>query len=105
MLRWSSAVIVCLAVIACGHKSNGSGGAPDASGDPGGDAGSTCSLQSCASVGATCGPIGDGCGGTIDCGTCTAPDTCGGGGTLFTCGGGSGSTTCMPKSCTGVTCG
>ena len=37
-------------------------------------------------AGAECGPIGDGCGGLIDCGPCTAPDTCGGGGTPFKCG-------------------
>ena len=33
-----------------------------------------------------CGPAGDGCGGTLDCGTCTAPETCGGGGTPGVCG-------------------
>lgn len=65
--------------------------------------------MTCASQNATCGPIGDGCGGTIDCGTCNPPDTCGGGGTLFTCGsgGGSGSGSCTPRTCgqAGATCG
>jgi hypothetical protein len=42
---------------------------------------------------ASCGPIGDGCGGTLNCGTCKAPETCGGGGVLFQCGGNSG---CVP---------
>ncbi len=30
-------------------------------------------------AGANCGPLPDGCGGTLNCGTCTAPQTCGGG--------------------------
>src|SRR5262245_1728145 len=32
-------------------------------------------MKTCADEGANCGPIGDGCGGIIDCGTCTAPET------------------------------
>ena len=32
-------------------------------------------------AGDNCGTVSDGCGGTINCGTCTAPQTCGGGGT------------------------
>jgi hypothetical protein len=52
-----------------------------------------CGLVTCASLNANCGLIGDGCGNTISCGTCTAPQTCGGGGTQFQCGGSSG---CVP---------
>ena len=33
-----------------------------------------------------CGTASDGCGGTIACGTCTAPQTCGGGGAANVCG-------------------
>jgi len=40
-----------------------------------------CTPTTCSAQGATCGGIPDGCGGTLDCGTCTAPNTCGGGGT------------------------
>ena len=40
----------------------------------------------CAQQNAMCGPVGDGCGGQLDCGTCTPPDTCGGGGVQFVCG-------------------
>ncbi|MEO8846183.1 MAG: hypothetical protein ABI591_04895 [Kofleriaceae bacterium] len=68
----------------------------------------TCGLTSCAAQNAMCGPIGDGCGSSIDCGGCTSPETCGGGGTLFTCGGtGSGSGSCTPRTCAqaGATCG
>src|ERR1700712_5256934 len=50
-------------------------------------AGTGCGLVTCKSAGATCGLIGDGCGGIIDCGGCTAPEICGGGGKLFECGG------------------
>jgi len=35
----------------------------------------TCEAQT-----ANCGTIADGCGGQLNCGTCTLPDTCGGGG-------------------------
>jgi hypothetical protein len=33
-----------------------------------------------------CGAISNGCNGTVNCGTCTAPQTCGGGGTPNVCG-------------------
>lgn len=62
-------------------------GAPDASG---------CGLRTCPGANATCGPIGDGCGDIIHCGTCDPPQTCGGGGTVSQCGGTSG---CTPQSC------
>src|SRR5205814_3794727 len=56
----------------------------------------TCGLNSCAQMNATCGPIGDGCGGVLNCGSCALPQTCGGGGTLFQCGGTAG---CIPYTC------
>jgi hypothetical protein len=37
-----------------------------------------CAKQTCASQNITCGQAGDGCGGVLNCGTCTAPQTCGG---------------------------
>jgi hypothetical protein len=37
-------------------------------------------------LGKNCGTINDGCGGTLLCGTCTAPGTCGGGGVWNVCG-------------------
>src|SRR4051812_11981301 len=46
-----------------------------------------CGLRTCAGENANCGPIGDGCGGMIDCGQCTAPERCGGGGMPSRCGG------------------
>ena len=55
----------------------------------------TCTPQTCGSLGATCGPVADGCGGQLNCGTCTAPDVCGGGGVANQCG----------NSCTRSTCG
>jgi hypothetical protein len=43
-------------------------------------------VTSCA-AGRNCGTIADGCGGTVSCGpACTAPQTCGGGGTSNVCG-------------------
>jgi hypothetical protein len=48
--------------------------------------GSVCAPTTCAAQGDNCGTISDGCGGTLDCGTCTLPQTCGGGGTSNVCG-------------------
>ncbi len=59
--------------------------------------------RSCALAGATCGPIGDGCGGVLQCGACALPQTCGGGGTPGACGGDG----CRPTTCNalGFDCG
>ncbi len=109
-LHLAGAALLCI-LAACGNNSgttvdaNGGGG-DDSSTEP--DAQQGCGLVTCASHGATCGPVGDGCGGVIDCGSCTAPETCGGGGTLFTCGdGGGGGGTCTPRTCAdvGANCG
>ncbi|HEX9102324.1 MAG TPA: hypothetical protein VF997_08980, partial [Polyangia bacterium] len=63
-----------------------------------------CGLNTCATMNATCGPIGDGCGGQLNCGSCTLPQTCGGGGVPFQCGGSAG---CIPLTCKalGLACG
>jgi len=61
--------------------------------------GSACTPATCASLGYNCGPAGDGCGGLLTCGTCTAPDICGGGGKPSVCGGGS---VDAGKPCTGL---
>ncbi len=58
-------------------------------------------LEECP-VGVTCGTIADGCGGLLSCGTCTAPQTCGGGGTPNQCGSSCTLTTCAAA---GATCG
>jgi hypothetical protein len=52
----------------------------------------SCAPTTCAAQGKNCGPIPDGCGATLGCGTCTAPQTCGGGGTENVCGSGSSGT-------------
>src|SRR5262245_48911451 len=63
--------------------------------------GTCCTPTTCAAAGANCGMIADGCGGTLDCGTCTLPQTCGGGGTPNVCG------LCSPTTCAaaGANCG
>ena len=75
------------------------GGLLSSEGGPG-----QCVPRTCTELSATCGPMGDGCGGVIQCGNCTAPATCGGGGKPSNCGG---NTSCIPKTCTdlGATCG
>lgn len=45
-----------------------------------------CTPATCATLSADCGDTGDGCGGTLACGTCTAPAHCGGGGAPNVCG-------------------
>ncbi|HEX8792969.1 MAG TPA: hypothetical protein VF765_18615, partial [Polyangiaceae bacterium] len=53
------------------------------------DGGMICTPTTCAALGYTCGMAGDGCGKTLDCGTCTSPEYCGGGG-FSKCGGNNG---------------
>jgi hypothetical protein len=67
------------------------------------DMGPCATKTTCEKEGKNCGPISDGCGATIDCGTCTSPDTCGGGGVPSVCG----HPTCKPKTCAdwGAECG
>jgi hypothetical protein len=50
--------------------------------------GGSCTPTTCAAQGKNCGTIADGCGGTLACGICSSPQTCGGGGTVNVCGGG-----------------
>jgi hypothetical protein len=53
-----------------------------------------CPKLTCAQQNIACGPAGDGCGGLLQCGDCTPPQTCGGGGVSGQCGGG-----CTPRTC------
>lgn len=67
------------------------------------DSASACKPLTCATAGANCGPIGDGCGNVIQCGTCTDGEVCGGGGKASTCG----KPPCTKKTCAelGANCG
>src|SRR5262245_20866465 len=76
----------------------GSGGGPDLAVDPS-DMSVGCGLNTCQSMGVSCGPIGDGCGGTLYCGGCPGSQTCGGGGVHFQCGG---ENKCVPRTCADV---
>jgi len=98
--------VVLAMVAACGDDGGGDIGSGDDAG-PGTIDASTdgCNLGiTCESVGANCGPIGDGCGGIIECGDCDGLETCGGGGEPSVCGGSSG---CIPQTCedVGADCG
>jgi hypothetical protein len=68
--------------------------------------GGSCAAQTCASQGIACGPAGDGCGNTLNCGSCMSPQTCGGGGVPGHCGYPD-SGACQPQTCAGqgITCG
>lgn len=62
-----------------------------------------CGLVTCESANASCGPIGDGCGLTVQCGDCGDSEICGGSGTSFTCA----PNPCVPRTCAdvGANCG
>ncbi|MGA3119707.1 MAG: hypothetical protein ABSF69_02960 [Polyangiaceae bacterium] len=78
----------------------GGGGTPGVCGAP--DAGA-CVPETCVQQHISCGPAGDGCGNLLQCGTCPAGQTCGGGGAPGVCGGG----VCTPYTCMtlGYNCG
>jgi hypothetical protein len=64
----------------------------------------TCQPLTCQQLGYNCGTAGDGCGGTISCGNCTAacptdPQSCGGGGKPNVCG-----SKCTPLTCQQIGC-
>lgn len=64
-----------------------------------------CIPKTCATERRTCGTIDNGCGGTLFCGSCAAPQTCGGGGVEGVCG--APDRDCVSKTCVteGRTCG
>ncbi len=67
---------------------------------PTGPDGGACVPKTCADYkleDMDCGQQSDGCGGVIDCGTCTAPEFCGGGGPSKCAVSGGGA--CVPKTC------
>jgi hypothetical protein len=94
----------CGGTVDCGPcppgQTCGGGGVPSQCGSP---TPRPCQKRKCEDIGATCGPIADGCGGLVDCGPCVPPDTCGGGGEPNQCG----SPRCKPRTCAelGYTCG
>lgn len=58
-----------------------------------------CDPLTCEQFGWNCGSASDGCGGTLECGTCVAPERCGDGGAPNYCG-------CIPdQTCAGIACG
>jgi hypothetical protein len=81
----------CGGTVTCGECEVGVCGAPMGGADAGvpnvcgtgngtnPDGSSSCTPESCADQGITCGPAGDGCGKMLDCGNpCVLPQTCGG---------------------------
>jgi hypothetical protein len=93
----------CGAVLDCGTctapQTCGGAGVHSVCGTPVADGGA-CTPVTCAQVGANCGPLADGCGTLLNCGICTAPQTCGGAGTPSVCG--LLPTTCIPATCAGL---
>jgi hypothetical protein len=81
---------MCVAPMTCGG-----GGTPS---QCGGSDGAVCMTETCSQQHITCGPAGDGCGGALNCGNCTLPQTCGGGGVAGQCGAPDAGA-CKPESC------
>ncbi|MFO0606105.1 MAG: hypothetical protein U0324_23225 [Polyangiales bacterium] len=104
-VRCGPAADGCGGLLECGGcpdgQTCGGGGSPGVCGSAAApmDGGSSCVRRTCAGVGANCGPVSDGCGGLLDCGTCTSPQTCGGAGVANQCGG---SSACVRRTCAGV---
>jgi hypothetical protein len=84
-----------------GGQTCGGAGMPGVCGTP--DSGVSCAPLSCSAQGIGCGLAGDGCGHVVDCGLCSAGQTCGGSGVPGQCGGSG----CVPTTChaLGVSCG
>lgn len=84
--------VLAVGALACGDDDNK--GKADAA---------PCQPTTCQAAGANCGSMPDGCGQVIQCGSCTAPEVCGGGGAANVCGTG----TCTPTTCAaeGKNCG
>jgi parallel beta-helix repeat protein len=103
MKSWLFVLLAALLGTACGGggSTSAGGGNGPASGSSGGgtrdggaggsDAGAfgdggPCVPTTCAALGKNCGTLGDGCSGTLSCGTCVAPQACGGDGFPNVCG-------------------
>jgi hypothetical protein len=86
----------CGSLLQCGtctgSETCGGGGKPNqcGTGSSAGDGASPCVPTTCTVAKASCGPVGDGCGNVLQCGTCTAPEVCGGAGIPYVCGDGMG---------------
>lgn len=59
-----------------------------------------CQPLTCADRGANCGPVGNGCGDAVECGTCTGIEVCGGAGVPSQCG--FDPPPCTPRTCESV---
>lgn len=85
-----------------GGVGGGSAGPQEGGTSDAGGSSLDCVPKTCAELGVDCGQQPDSCGGVVNCGTCTAPDFCGGGGPSH-CGTGA----CVKQTCAelGASCG
>lgn len=103
-LLWSVTALGCQSVIVPeGHGGSGGNSSTSGSSSSSSSGGTTCVPVTCSEAGVGCGPLQDGCGGLLDCGSCPQCSTCGGGGVPGLCGG----QACCPLTCgqLGLTCG
>lgn len=81
------ACCVTVAMLACG-SSDDDAKQNQPTADVSMDADSGCVPKTCEQIPAECGSVLDGCGRTLECGTCLDGETCGGGGVANQCGSG-----------------
>lgn len=109
MLRRSGLLCATLLTTACGSSSSHAPSDTDGGTDAGANhdtapetqpEATPCAPKTCEEREASCGVVDDGCGKLISCGSCPAPDTCGGAGVENQCG-------CTPRTCedVGANCG
>jgi len=82
------------------HKNGGASVGVDFQDD---DAGACSTVTTCAAQGKTCGTASDGCGGTLNCGTCSAGQICSSSSVCAACGG-AGQPCCAGNTCSGTGC-
>jgi hypothetical protein len=107
--KWRAGSVLVLGALpallapASGCRATPSGAAPNA----GPDTLIRCIPGTCVQHGATCGPVADGCGGVLNCGTCTGQEKCGGGGQPSVCGTSADGGVCVPRTCAAqdISCG
>jgi hypothetical protein len=89
-----------------GEGTSGEGEGANA-GEGEGEGGTCAGATTCATFNANCGPVSNGCGGLVECGTCPSTQFCGGAGPSQCGGSTTGTGACVPVTCAdvGANCG
>ena len=88
-IKWTYFVLLVVFIASCGEKNHATDNPTHSD---------VCQKNTCAALGKDCGPLADGCGDVLDCGTCGGGKSCGGGGVENVCGIG----TCQRTTCSAI---